>query len=55
MRRWDVLVVVLLTYTATITPFEVAFLETKLNGWFVIARFVDICFVIDMVLQFFLW
>ena len=29
MKRWDAIIAVALVYTATITPYEVAFLDTK--------------------------
>jgi potassium voltage-gated channel Eag-related subfamily H protein 7 len=46
--RWDALVMVLLIYTAYITPYEVAFLETRINVMFAINRFVDLVFLIDL-------
>ncbi len=38
--------VVAVLFTATVTPFEVAFLETSLNGLFVVNRIVDVIFLI---------
>ena len=53
MEKWDILMLVLLVYTALLTPFEVAFLTTELNSLFVVNRLVDLCFVCDMCLNFF--
>ena len=57
MGRWDVFIIVLLFFTASVTPFEVAFLETNLNTVFgvtlyVINRFVDFGFIADMGINF---
>ena len=60
-QRWDILTVLALIFTAIVTPFEVAFLETPQSwsaAWkdplFYINRLVDVIFSIDLVLQFFL-
>jgi potassium voltage-gated channel Eag-related subfamily H protein 7 len=54
MKRWDAVMLLLLLFTATVTPYEVAFLETKLNNLFVVNRLVDCGFLLDMFIQFFL-
>lgn len=38
VKRWDIIMVFMLVYTAIVSPFETAFLETKLDGLFVINR-----------------
>jgi voltage-gated potassium channel Kch len=53
MRNWDVVTMLLLFYTAVVTPVEVAFMSTKLNILFFINRGVDTCFLVDIVLTFF--
>ena len=54
MRRWDMVTLVLLLFTAVVTPVEVAFLETSLwSVLFWINRSVDSLFVIDIFLNFF--
>ena len=53
-RRWDVLMVVLLLFTAVVTPYETAFLETKFNFLFVLNRVVDLLFLTDLFINFFL-
>ncbi|KAK3238061.1 hypothetical protein CYMTET_51902 [Cymbomonas tetramitiformis] len=54
LRYWDIVTAALLTYTAIGTPYEVAFLGTKLDTMFGINRLIDLCFMFDLVLQFFL-
>ena len=53
MRRWDMVTLVLLLYTAVVTPVEVSFMETKIDTLFWINRAVDALFVKDIVLNFF--
>ena len=54
MKRWDLLMVVALAFTAVITPVEVAFLDEggviTMLWW--INRLVDFCFLVDMLLTF---
>ena len=45
MRKWDVVMLVLLLFTALITPYEVAFMQTGFNFLFFLNRFVDILFL----------
>ena len=55
MKRWDFLMIWLMVYTASVTPYYVAFLEIDMNGpvyW--INKFVDICFAKDLVMNFML-
>lgn len=52
LGRWDMMVLNALIFTALVTPYEVALLETSLNGLFVVNRMIDFVFVIDMILQF---
>ena len=54
MRRWDLVTLILLLFTAVVTPVEVAFLETATwSVMFWINRSVDALFVIDIFLNFF--
>jgi hypothetical protein len=53
MRKWDLVMMLLLFFCALVTPFEVAFMETSLNPLFMVNRFVDVCFVADIVINFF--
>lgn len=53
MRRWDMVTLVLLLYTAVVTPVEVSFMDTKIDTLFWINRAVDGLFVKDIVLNFF--
>jgi potassium voltage-gated channel Eag-related subfamily H protein 7 len=52
MANWDVVMMILLIFTAWVTPFEVSFLDTRMNALFVINRFVDLAFVADMAVNF---
>ena len=54
MLKWVNLITILLLFVAFVTPFEVAFLTTKPDLLFVINRFVDVGFIVDMIFQFFL-
>jgi voltage-gated potassium channel Kch len=53
MRYWDIVTMVLLFYTAVVTPVEVAFIPTKINILFWVNRGVDGCFLIDIFFNFF--
>ena len=62
MRRWDVLIAIALVYTATITPYEVAFLDTKSSARmttdsqtfpiYIINLLIDIIFFTDLCFNF---
>ena len=60
LNYWDAASMTVLTYTALFTPFEVAFLpglegpSAWSNGRFIIARFIDLFFTLDLFLQFFI-
>ena len=51
-KTWDALMILLLLYTASVTPYEVAFLTTSLDALFVVNRCVDLYFLADMALSF---
>ena len=57
--RWDTISTMALLYTATVTPFETAYLSSTIgpeawgDPWFLVNRALDIIFFVDMVLQFF--
>jgi hypothetical protein len=59
LDRWDVLGVFMIAYTALFTPFEVAFLDgfndisAWKNGRFLCNRLIDVFFLLDLLLQFF--
>ncbi|XP_028764347.1 potassium channel KAT2 isoform X2 [Neltuma alba] len=52
-RAWEMILVVLVIYSAWICPFEFAFLSTKQDALFIIDNVVDGFFAIDIVLTFF--
>eukprot|EP00232_Nephroselmis_pyriformis_P016719 CAMPEP_0182877634 /NCGR_PEP_ID=MMETSP0034_2-20130328/14867_1 /TAXON_ID=156128 /ORGANISM="Nephroselmis pyriformis, Strain CCMP717" /LENGTH=777 /DNA_ID=CAMNT_0025010485 /DNA_START=163 /DNA_END=2493 /DNA_ORIENTATION=- len=49
---WDPYTILLLIYTAVVTPYDVAFLETSVDPLFFINRIVDVSFLFDMYLSF---
>ena len=49
---WDALTAMALIFTATITPYEVALLQPELDLLFVVNRFVDLIFLLDIPVQF---
>jgi hypothetical protein len=52
--KLDLVMVVLLFFTASVTPYEVCFLEQKqVDALFFINRVVDLGFLVDMILQFY--
>lgn len=53
-RRWDVVMLLALFYTATVTPVEVAFLNEGryITALWCVNRCVDVCFFCDMMLTF---
>lgn len=59
LQIWDFITTLALLYTATVTPFETAFIPAKLGPvawrdlWFLSNRALDVIFLTDMGLQFF--
>lgn len=45
-KRWDGMVMVALLFTASVTPFEVAFLTPGINTLFFLNRLVDLLFLV---------
>ena len=54
LQKWDVFLMLTLSFVAVVTPLEVSMLDVILDALFFINRSVDMVFVIDMILQFFL-
>lgn len=52
LYRWNVLVFVLICYTAVITPYELAFLPINLPGFFYMDCFVSAVFLLDVAVHF---
>ena len=50
-KMWDLLIAILILYSAIITPYEIAFSDTNKSSWFEIL--IDILLAIDIVLTFF--
>ena len=60
MLVWDLVTTLALAYTALITPLEIAFFSSSVSAtpgvdaWWALNRVVDITFICDMCLQFFI-
>ena len=55
MSYWDLVTAIALIYTATITPFEIGIgLPTQIDALFFCNQVINIVFLVDLVLQFFL-
>lgn len=54
LRRWDTVTVTALVFVALVTPVQVSMVETRVDLMFLVSCMVDLIFVIDMGLQFFL-
>ena len=52
LSRWDACTSVALIFTALVTPFEVAFLPESVVPIFVLNRLVDVCFAVDIGINF---
>ncbi|KAJ3112155.1 hypothetical protein HDU96_004889 [Phlyctochytrium bullatum] len=54
IRRWDALTLILLIFTATVTPFETAFASNdgSVDLLFLVNRIVDFIFICDLFIQF---
>ena len=51
-QTWNMLIGFLLLYTATVTPFVIAFLDTgKFDYWFFVDTIIDFCYIIDVILN----
>jgi hypothetical protein len=56
MRKWDLLMLLLLGFTASVTPYEVSFVKSEginINLLFIVNRMVDFGFLLDMGVTFF--
>jgi len=52
MGTWDQVIIVVLIWTALVTPFEVSFLEPAYNWLFFLNRLIDSLFIMDMIFTF---
>mmetsp|Transcript_34736 Transcript_34736/g.79659 ORF Transcript_34736/g.79659 Transcript_34736/m.79659 type:complete len:805 (+) Transcript_34736:53-2467(+) len=53
LAKWDMLMVLALGFVAVFTPMEVSLMEVRYDAVFIVNRFVDVVFMIDMALNFF--
>lgn len=54
IRKWDSVTMIGLSWTAVVTPVEVAFVDREVRTLFVLNQIITLIFFIDMILQFFL-
>jgi len=52
VQKWDLAMLWLMAFTATVTPYEIGFLETQIDILFFLNRIADIGFVTDIFIQF---
>lgn len=52
--KWDAVTTAALIFVAAVTPVEVGLMETSVNALFFVNRAIDVIFLCDLVLQFFL-
>jgi len=48
MTKWDQVIMIVLVWTALVTPFEVSFLSPSVNWLFIFNRLIDCLFLVDM-------
>jgi len=54
-KKWDIVMIVLLLFTATVTPWEVGMgVPTEMSGLFIVNQMVNLAFIFDMVMNFML-
>ena len=54
VRQWDICTFLALLFTAIVTPAEVAFLDGNFDALWVVNRGIDLIFMADICLQFFI-
>ena len=54
MPFWDIAMLIAMLFTALVTPFEVVFVDSGryISALWIVNRFVDFCFITDMILTF---
>jgi hypothetical protein len=52
-RFWSSIISILLLYTATVTPYQVCFIEEEDENWFSIVLIIDCIFFMDIIINFF--
>ena len=49
---WNIILIFLLVYTATVMPYRIAFIENKIfDAWFYVDLLIDILFLIDVIVN----
>lgn len=51
---WDIFIILLVFINCIAIPYEIAFPDTVLfKGYFIIGQVIDVCFIVDLILNFF--
>ena len=53
-KFWDMFIMVLLLIAFVITPYKIAFIEKETIAWLIIETLIDLMFLIDIFLNFFM-
>ena len=54
IAAWDKVIMLVLMWTAVVTPFEVTFLEPSFNYMFILNRVIDSIFLVDITMTFYI-
>lgn len=50
--KWEIIISLILIFTAVTTPYRIAFVDTDSLGWVVVNYIIDSCFFIDIIMCF---
>lgn len=50
--KWDILIMIIVFFILIFVPYRLAFYDTDSDLWVIIYIFIDICFLIDIILSF---
>jgi Ion transport protein len=52
-KKWDMLITLMLLFTAVVSPYRIAFVEVDSEAWTIVESMTDGIFGIDLILNFF--
>lgn len=52
-KKWDFLIIVVLIFTAIVSPYRIAFINFDSLTWVIIESSIDVIFSVDLTLNFF--
>ena len=51
-QSWNIMIGVLILYTTTVGPFEIAFIDsTSIDFWFLCDTIIDFCYILDVIIN----